>query len=145
MALIDTTFLKVHPRTALWWQQREQCERCAYVKPTASGAMTCTRTSRAEATATVDPMGRAELSAERREAVQRMRADGMPYREIGEKLGISHGHAFKLSRQPADVTSPQFAFAAMWDKRGAPLPCIDAREPGNPCGPEGLLFQEKTR
>lgn len=28
MPLIDTRFLTVHPRTALWWEQREQCRLC---------------------------------------------------------------------------------------------------------------------
>lgn len=28
MTQIDTTFLKVHPRTELWWKQREKCMRC---------------------------------------------------------------------------------------------------------------------
>lgn len=27
--IIDETYLSVHPRTALWWQQREKCELCA--------------------------------------------------------------------------------------------------------------------
>jgi len=27
---IDTRFLSVHPRTALWWQQREQCRSCKH-------------------------------------------------------------------------------------------------------------------
>ena len=28
---IDGRFLTPHPATALWWQQREQCARCAHV------------------------------------------------------------------------------------------------------------------
>jgi hypothetical protein len=28
-ATLSETFLTVHPATALWWQQREQCLRCA--------------------------------------------------------------------------------------------------------------------
>ena len=31
--LIDTRFLKIHPRTELWFEQRKQCERCAHVDP----------------------------------------------------------------------------------------------------------------
>ena len=31
MAEIDTRFLSVHPRTELWWAQREQCQRCAHM------------------------------------------------------------------------------------------------------------------
>lgn len=30
--IIDERFLRVHPRTALWWEQREQCKRCAHVR-----------------------------------------------------------------------------------------------------------------
>ena len=30
MATLRSEFLCVHPATALWWQQREQCERCAH-------------------------------------------------------------------------------------------------------------------
>lgn len=26
---LDTTFLRLHPRTALWWEQREQCRVCS--------------------------------------------------------------------------------------------------------------------
>jgi hypothetical protein len=26
----DQRFLTLHPRTALWWQQREQCRRCEH-------------------------------------------------------------------------------------------------------------------
>ena len=29
--LLSDEFLKPHPATALWWQQREQCMRCANV------------------------------------------------------------------------------------------------------------------
>lgn len=28
--IIDETFLTVHPRTALWWQEREQCAICKH-------------------------------------------------------------------------------------------------------------------
>lgn len=28
--LLDERFLRPHPRTALWWQQREQCRACAH-------------------------------------------------------------------------------------------------------------------
>jgi hypothetical protein len=31
MAEIDTRFLTLHPRTAVWWEQREQCMRCAHM------------------------------------------------------------------------------------------------------------------
>lgn len=39
---LDTQFLTVHPRTALWWEQRKQCESCEHcvripTKPTAGG------------------------------------------------------------------------------------------------------------
>ena len=30
-ATLSETFLTVHPATALWWQQSEQCQRCAHV------------------------------------------------------------------------------------------------------------------
>jgi hypothetical protein len=29
--LLSDTFLTIHPATELWWQQREQCQRCAHV------------------------------------------------------------------------------------------------------------------
>ena len=29
--LLSDTFLTIHPATELWWQQREQCLRCAHV------------------------------------------------------------------------------------------------------------------
>ena len=29
MPEIDDTYLKVHPRTLLWWEQRKQCYDCA--------------------------------------------------------------------------------------------------------------------
>ena len=31
MAEIDTRFLSVHPRTELWWTQREQCRNCVHM------------------------------------------------------------------------------------------------------------------
>ena len=31
MATLRSEFLTVHPATALWWDKREQCERCAHV------------------------------------------------------------------------------------------------------------------
>lgn len=31
MMKLDTRFLKVHPATAAWWDQREKCARCAHV------------------------------------------------------------------------------------------------------------------
>jgi len=27
---VDERFLSVHPRTLLWWQQREQCRKCKH-------------------------------------------------------------------------------------------------------------------
>jgi hypothetical protein len=32
MATLRSEFLTTHPATALWWQQRAQCERCAHVR-----------------------------------------------------------------------------------------------------------------
>lgn len=29
--LLSDRFLTIHPATELWWQQREQCQRCAHV------------------------------------------------------------------------------------------------------------------
>jgi hypothetical protein len=29
--LIDPRFLSVHPRTLLWWKEREQCSACAHL------------------------------------------------------------------------------------------------------------------
>jgi len=37
---IDQRFLSVHPRTALWWEQRAQCEACAHMQRRGS-AMNC--------------------------------------------------------------------------------------------------------
>jgi rRNA maturation protein Nop10 len=31
MRPLDERFLHLHPRTALWWQQREQCRACAHL------------------------------------------------------------------------------------------------------------------
>lgn len=31
MKIIDERFLSVHPATLAWWDQREQCERCAHM------------------------------------------------------------------------------------------------------------------
>lgn len=28
----DTRFLSVHPRTLLWWREREQCRRCVHYR-----------------------------------------------------------------------------------------------------------------
>lgn len=30
MTQIDERFLSVHPRTALWWKQREKCAQCVH-------------------------------------------------------------------------------------------------------------------
>ena len=30
--MLDTRFLTVHPATALWWKQREQCESCKHLR-----------------------------------------------------------------------------------------------------------------
>jgi len=27
---LDTRFLTVHPRTVLWWEQREKCDQCQH-------------------------------------------------------------------------------------------------------------------
>ena len=32
MATLRSEFLSVHPATALWWEQRGQCQRCAHVR-----------------------------------------------------------------------------------------------------------------
>lgn len=29
---LDETFLNVHPRTLLWWEERKLCEKCAHVR-----------------------------------------------------------------------------------------------------------------
>ena len=34
---IDTRFLTIHPATALWHSQRDQCERCAHLSLTLEG------------------------------------------------------------------------------------------------------------
>lgn len=38
MSEIDTRFLTVHPRTRLWWVQREQCAQCKHCKTAARAA-----------------------------------------------------------------------------------------------------------
>ncbi len=84
-ATLSETFLRVHPATALWWQQREQCMRCSHV---------CRR-----------------LEGSRSESSEVLRC--------------------KVVRTPAGRR--EWAY------------CIDAREKGRECGPDGKLFQEVTR
>jgi hypothetical protein len=48
MTQIDTKFLKVHPRTALWWKQRSTCEKCKFsdiraITRTSGGGWQCTK------------------------------------------------------------------------------------------------------
>ena len=38
---IDQTFLRVHPATALWWQQREQCKSCRHMRLLEGGVLRC--------------------------------------------------------------------------------------------------------
>lgn len=37
---LDERFLTVHPRTALWWEQREKCAGCAHLEVQPSDAGT---------------------------------------------------------------------------------------------------------
>ena len=36
--MLDTRFLRVHPRTRLWWAQRETCRTCAHYRREVSPA-----------------------------------------------------------------------------------------------------------
>lgn len=56
---IDTRFLTIHPRTALWWEQREQCSKCKHLERVdikqrraswgqSGGQMSCLATGTAE-------------------------------------------------------------------------------------------------
>lgn len=40
--ILDERFLTVHPRTALWWEQRETCKKCVHFRKRADGALSCT-------------------------------------------------------------------------------------------------------
>lgn len=35
--MLDTRFLQVHPRTRLWWAQRETCRTCVHYRQERSG------------------------------------------------------------------------------------------------------------
>ena len=35
--MLDTRFLRVHPRTLLWWAQRETCRTCAHYRQERGG------------------------------------------------------------------------------------------------------------
>lgn len=43
--ITDTFYLKLHPRTALWWEQRKTCAQCEYAKvidnTSGGGGMRC--------------------------------------------------------------------------------------------------------
>lgn len=39
--MLDTRFLRVHPRTRLWWAQRETCRTCAHYRQERSGERSC--------------------------------------------------------------------------------------------------------
>lgn len=41
--MIDTRFLKIHPRTELWFEQRKQCEQCANMERVGTTMMKCTK------------------------------------------------------------------------------------------------------
>jgi hypothetical protein len=80
---LDTRFLTTHPRTVLWWEQREQCRGCAH--------------------AIIEEV---ERRAGFNETSTTMRCAALePY--------------------PHTRTQPY---------------CIDARDPGKPCGPKAVLF-----
>lgn len=78
----DTRFLSVHPRTLLWWQEREQCKRCAH------------------------------------------------YRE----KTVSYGR-YRPSLLQICVAEPR--------RRAYPWACVEMREEGAPCGPNGVLFRPR--
>ena len=44
MPEIDQRFLTPHPATALWWEQREKCEKCVHLNRQ-SYAIRCTKTT----------------------------------------------------------------------------------------------------
>jgi hypothetical protein len=58
MATLRSEFLSVHPATALWWEQREQCQRCAHVDKRLEGHKELTEVLRCTRTRT--PAGRKE-------------------------------------------------------------------------------------
>ena len=37
MATLRSDFLSPHPATLAWWEQREQCERCAHLRTSIEG------------------------------------------------------------------------------------------------------------
>lgn len=94
---MDTTFLTVHPRTALWWEQREQCAKCTGCTRAAAGGQRCTF-SKMPGTSPI--------------AVSRRRRDERGVEMLGARLAVDVG-----------------------------IYCIDAREPGMPCGPDAKMFE----
>lgn len=84
---IDERFLTVHPRTALWWEQRPKCEAC--VNSHTNGDTT-----------------------------------------NGLRKNDTAGEGLRCTAAKAP---------ARW--RPIEAYCIDAREPGTPCGPDALLFK----
>lgn len=48
--LLSDEFLRVHPATALWWDQREQCARCAHVDRKLEGHKDVTEVLRCKVT-----------------------------------------------------------------------------------------------
>lgn len=79
-------FLRPHPDTLLWWEQRQQCELCA----------NCNK------------------------------------REVTRCTQSSHVMRCKVSKTRLPCGKSYTAY------------CIDARLPGQPCGPDAALFKEKT-
>ena len=57
-ATLSETFLTVHPATELWWQQREQCLRCANVDRRLEGQKDLSEVLRCKVVRT--PAGRKE-------------------------------------------------------------------------------------
>lgn len=81
--LIDQRFLSPHPRTLLWWQQREQCRQCAhYVR-----VPTSAKSNGGDA----------------------------------EHCLLGHNHGGSTAWTPSSA-------------------CIDMRDAGSACGPDGRLF-----
>jgi hypothetical protein len=50
MATLRSEFLSVHPATKLWWEQREQCQRCAHVDKRLEGHKELTEVLRCKVT-----------------------------------------------------------------------------------------------
>lgn len=85
MRVLDERFLTVHPRTALWWEQRELCRKCEHL-----------------------------------------------HERVNETPTSCRGTSTSLQCSVTAGKGPH-GWAA----------CIEAREEGKGCGPEGKLFSAR--